>query len=209
MGLYLSVFTALIIIIYTIERPLVGLSLHRLLGGVNVGVPGAVPGEVADVDQGGGGLLPGDGALAVPVDHGVEYPGELAGGVPLDGEGGDLLIEPDLADVAGVSEVRVSSPVVAGDGLVYPAGRLTHLRVHAGGSVLPAADPPGHDPGLNVGVGVVLGGTDQRAAAVSLAGVLAIDASGTDEAVVQLELPAKPGLPQTVLAVVVVHHGQV
>merc|ERR550525_890808 len=183
-----------------------------LLRGPHSGVAGgagAVPGEVADVDQGGGGLLPADCALAVAVDHVLEDPGEPPGGVPLGGELGQLVLEPDLADVAGVAQVGVSEAVLAGDGLVYPAGCLAHVSVHPGGSVLPAADAPGHDAGLDVGVGVVLGGANQGAAAVSLAGVLAIDSSSTDETVVELELPAQPGLPEAVLAGVVVHHGEV
>merc|ERR1712079_528337 len=56
---------------------------------------------------------------------------------------------------------------------------------------------------------VVLGGIDQRTAAISLAGVLTIDSASTDKTVVQLELPAQPGLSEAVLAGVVVHHGEV
>ena len=66
---------------------------------------------------------------------------------------------------------------MAGDCLVYPAGGLAHLSVHSGCPVLSTADSPGHDAGLYVGVGVVLGGADQGTAAVSLAGVLAVDSS--------------------------------
>merc|ERR550525_2120025 len=170
-----------------------------LLRGPHSGVTGgagAVPGEVADVDQGGGRLLPADCALAVAVDHVLEDPGEPPGGVPLGGELGQLAFQPDLADVGGEAEVGGGEAVVAGDGLVYPAGGLAHVSVHPGGSVLPAADAPGHDPGLDVGVGVVLGGADQGAAAVSLAGVLAVDSSSTDEAVVELELPAPGRCPR-------------
>merc|ERR550525_661358 len=183
-----------------------------LLRGPHSGVAGgagAVPGEVADVDQGGGGLLPADCALAVAVDHVLEDPGEPPGGVPLGGQLGQLVLQPDLADVGGVAEVGVGEAVVAGDGLVYPAGGLAHVSVHPGGPVLPAADAPGHNAGLDVGVGVVLGGADQGTAAVSLAGVLPAHSAGTDEAVVELELLAQPGLPEAVLAGVVVHHGQV
>merc|ERR550525_1769197 len=146
-----------------------------LLRGPHSGVAGGastVPGEVADVDQGGGGLLPADCALAVAVDHVLEDPGEPPGGVPLGGQLGQLALQPDLADVGGVAEVGVGEAVVTGDGLVYPAGGLAHVSVHPGGPVLPAANAPGHDPGLDVGVGVVLGGADQGAAAVSLADVL-------------------------------------
>merc|ERR550525_1402001 len=146
-----------------------------LLWGSHSGVaggPGAVPGEVADVDQGGGRLLPADCALAVAVDHVLEDPGEPPGGVPLGGELSQLALQPDLADVGGVAEVGVGEAVVTGDGLVYPAGGLTDVSIHPGGPVLPAADAPGHNAGLDVGVGVVLGGADQGSAGVSLAGVL-------------------------------------
>merc|ERR550525_1986814 len=183
-----------------------------LLRGPHSGVAGgagAVPGEVADVDQGGGRLLPADCALAVAVDHVLEDPGEPPGGVPLGGELRQLALQPDLADVGGEAEVGVGEAVVTGDGLVYPAGGLAHVSVHPGGPVLPAANAPGHKAGLDVGVGVVLGGTDQGTAAVSLAGVLPAHSAGTDKAVVELELLAQPGLPEAVLACVVVHHGQV
>merc|ERR550525_530546 len=164
-----------------------------LLRGPHSGVSGgagAVPGEVADVDQGGGRLLPADCALAVAVDHVLEDPGEPPGGVPLGGQLGQLALQPDLADVGGVAEVGVGEAVVIGDGLVYPAGGLAHVSVHPGGPVLPAANAPGHNAGLDVGVGVVLGGADQGTAAVSLAGVFTVDSPGTDKAVVEIELLA-------------------
>merc|ERR550525_176151 len=123
-----------------------------LLRGPHSGVSGgagAVPGEVADVDQGGGRLLPADCALAVAVDHVLEDPGEPPCGVPLGGQLGQLALQPDLADVGGEAEVGVGEAVVTGDGLVYPAGGLAHVSIDPGGSVLPAANAPGHNAGLD------------------------------------------------------------
>merc|ERR1719219_700451 len=44
---------------------------------------------------------------------------------------------------------------------------------------------------------------------ISLASVLVVNTTSTDEGIIQLESLAKPGLPQTLLAVIVVYHWQV
>merc|ERR1719510_2789763 len=161
-------------------------------------------------------LLPVDVALAVLVDHVLEdgpEPLVAAGRVSLLGERVDLVVEPGAAHVAGVAEVGVEAAVagslVAGDLLVDPAGGLAHVSVHPGHPVLAAPDAPGHDPGLDVGVGVVLAGADQGGAAVTLARVLASDAAGAEEGVVELVLLSESGGPQLVLADALVHHGEV
>merc|ERR1719510_1633191 len=174
------------------------------------------PGDIDHVGEGRGGLLPVDVALAVLVDHVLEdgpEPLVAAGRVSLLGKRVDLVVEPGAAHVAGVAEVgvevAVAGALVAGDLLVYPAGGLAHVSVHSGHSVLPAPDAPGHDPGLDVGVGVVLAGADQGGAAVTLARVLASDAAGAEEGVVKLVLLSESGGPQLVLAHALVYHGEV
>merc|ERR1712088_598181 len=110
--------------------------------------------------------------------------GLLGGVAPVAGEGARLLSE------------------LAGHGIVDPADSLRNRGVDSRGVVLATANAPGHDAGLDVGVGVVLAGTDQRAATVSLAGVLPINSSSTDEGVIKLEPLAQPGGPQRHLTLI-------
>ena len=115
-----------ILILNTKTPQFISLLWELLHSGV-AGGASTVPGEVADVDKGGGGLLPADCALAVAVDHVLEDPGELAGGVPLGGELGQLALQPDLADVGGVAEVGVGrwpgSPHIC---ILHPQGWGRH-----------------------------------------------------------------------------------
>merc|ERR1719323_2602833 len=172
-------------------------------------------GDIDHVGQGGGGLLPVDVALAVLIDHVLEDGSEplvAAGSVPLLSESGDLVVKPGAAHIAGVAEVGVVVAVVgalvAANLLVNPASGLADVSVDSGHAVLAAPDSPGDDAGLDVGVGVVLAGTDQGGAAVTFASVLASHASGAEEGVVEHVLLAEPGGPEFVLAHGLVHHGE-
>merc|ERR1719431_74036 len=124
-----------------------------------------------------------------------------------------LVVHPCLALLGGVPPVAgegaSAASLLAGHGVVDPADSLRNRGVDSGGVVLATANSPGHDAGLDVGIGVILAGTDQRAASVSLAGVLPINSSSTDEGVIKLEPLAQPGGPQRHLTLIMAHHRQV
>ena len=62
---------------------------------------------------------------------------------------------------------------------------------------------------LDISVGISLGWTHQGTASISLACILASDATSAQEGVVQLELLTQSGGPETVLALVMSNHWQV
>ena len=68
------------------------------------------------------------------------------------------------------------------------------------------AHPPAHDAGQLPDPAHL---TDQRTASISLAGVLALLTTGTEEPGVQQELSAQPGLSESLLALTVGHDGNI
>jgi len=162
---------------------LAGLHLLGSLGLLHLGPGVPVPLKAGDIDhisQRGGGLLPVDIACAVLVNHVLEdgpEPLVAAGRVSLLSEPTDLVVKPGAAHVAGVAKVGVvvagAGALVTADLLVNPARGLAHISVHSGHTILSAPDAPGHDAGLDIGVGVILAGADQGGASVTLARVLA------------------------------------
>ena len=118
-----------------------------------------------------------------------------------------LLLVPVVA-LRAIEEDVVDVP--AGHGPVNPTNLSGHISVHSGDVLLATADAPGHDPHLCVPLSpLVQPGpfTNQRAAPVPPARVLAGLAPGAGEGVVELELPGQPGRgPELVLALGVTHH---
>merc|ERR1719300_456470 len=75
--------------------------------------------------------------------------------------------------------------------------------------VLPTSDTPGNNASLDIRSRVKLALADQRTASVSLAGVLAINPTSTDEGVVKLESFAESGGSEGSLALVMANNWQV
>ena len=67
---------------------------------------------------------------------------------------------------------------------------MTDLSVNSWYIFLSTANSPGHNTGLDVSVGVVLGGTNKWTATVSRAGVDAPGPASTDETFVEIEVDA-------------------
>merc|ERR1712078_500491 len=195
---------------------LAGLHLLGSLGLLHLGPRVPVPLKAGDIDhvsQGGAGLLPVDIACAVLVNHVLEdgpEPLVAASRVSLLSEPTDLVVKPGAAHVAGVAKVGVvvagAGALVAADLLVNPARGLAHISVNSGHTILSTPDTPGHDAGLDIGVGVILAGADQGGASVTLTRVLACHAPGAEEGVMELVLLAQPGGPELVLTHGLVHH---
>ena len=90
--------------------------------------------------------------------------------------------------------------------LLYPGVVVTHLDVDPGHVSLATAHPPAHDAGQLPEAADL---ADQGAPAVSLAGVLALLTTSTEEPGVEQELTAQPGPSQSLLALTVGHDGDV
>merc|ERR1719153_540090 len=171
------------------------------------------PPKVLNIHQRSSRIVPLNCALLESLNLSLKNPAVLAGTIPLLLQVSNLVIHPVLAHIAGVSIVRIvvssTCSIMTRHGIVYPAQSLTDRGIHSWGSILTTANTPGNHTSLYVGVRVIFRGTHKGASSISLACVLAIDSSCTDEGIMELVLLSKPGGPQLVLALIVAHHWEV
>merc|ERR1719331_702203 len=94
-------------------------------------------------------------------------------------------------------------------GVVDPADTLGHRSIDTRCVVFATSNTPSHNASLDVRSWVKLALADQGTASISLASVLAINSTSTDEGVVKLESLAKPGGSERGLALVMANNWQV
>merc|ERR1712032_467591 len=112
-----------------------------------------------------------------------------------------------VAPVAGVGATLLAK--LTGHGVVDPADTLGHGSIDTRCVVFATSNTPSHNASLDIRSWVKLALADQGTASISLASVLAINSTSTDEGVVKLESLAKPGGSERGLALVMANNWQV
>merc|ERR1719244_84233 len=107
------------------------------------------------------------------------------------------------------SNLTSKSTLLARHHVVHPTHCSTDGGIHTRRVVFTTPNTPGYNACLDIGVRLVFRGTHQWTSTITLARVLIINTTSTEERVMQLELLTQLGQPKFVLTLIVFDHREV